>query len=69
MSTAVTIGLYITIPLLVIVLAAGVINLARTDPDQASRSNKLMRMRVIVQAVIIGLLVLLGIVMGSIKLF
>ena len=69
MGTAVTIGLYIAIPLLVLVLGAGIVNLARTDDGQASRSNKLMRMRVIVQAVVIGLLVLLGIVMGSIKMF
>lgn len=69
MTTAVAIGLYIAVPLLVLILGAGIVNLARTDEGQPSRSNKLMRMRVIVQAVVIGLLVLLGIVMGSIKLF
>ncbi|MEL6724451.1 MAG: HIG1 domain-containing protein [Pseudomonadota bacterium] len=51
------------------VLAMGLINLTRTDEGQRSRSNQLMRMRIIVQAVVIGILVLLGIVLGSINLF
>ena len=69
MASALTIGLYIAIGLLVVVLAMGLANLTRTDDGQRSRSNQLMRMRVIVQAVVIGILVLLGIVVGSIKLF
>ena len=69
MASALTIGLYIGIAVLTVVLIMGLVNLTRTDEGQASRSNQLMRMRVIVQAVVIGILVLLGIVLGSIKLF
>ena len=69
MSRALTLGLYIGSGGLVVVLAMGLINLTRTDDNQRSRSNQLMRMRVIVQAVVVGILVLLGIVVGSIKLF
>jgi hypothetical protein len=69
MASALTIGLYIGIAVLTIVLIMGLVNLTRTDDGQASRSNQLMRMRVIVQAVVIGILVLLGIVLGSIKVF
>ena len=69
MASALTIGLYIGIAALTIVLIMGLVNLTRTDEGQASRSNQLMRMRVIVQAVVIGILVLLGIVLGSIDVF
>ena len=69
MASALTIGLYIGIAVLTIVLIMGLVNLTRTDDGQASRSNQLMRMRVIVQAVVIGILVLLGIVLGSIDVF
>lgn len=69
MASALTIGLYIAIGILVVVLAMGLINLTRTDDGQRSRSNQLMRMRVIVQAVVVGILILLGIVVGSIQLF
>lgn len=69
MASALTIGLYIAIGLLVVVLIMGLVNLTRTDDGQRSRSNQLMRMRVMVQAVVIAILVLLGIVLGSIKLF
>ncbi len=69
MATALTIGLYVAIGLLVVVLIMGLVNLTRTDEGQPSRSNQLMRVRVMVQAVVIAILVLLGIVLGSIKLF
>lgn len=69
MASALTIGLYIGIAVLTIVLIMGLVNLTRTDDGQASRSNQLMRVRVMVQAAVIGILVLLGIVLGSIKLF
>lgn len=69
MATALTIGLYLAIAALVVVLAMGLINLTRTDDGQRSRSNQLMRIRVMVQAAIIGILVLLGIVVGSINVF
>lgn len=69
MATALTIGLYLAIAALVVALAMGLINLTRTDDGQRSRSNQLMRIRVMVQAAIIGILVLLGIVVGSINVF
>ena len=69
MATALTIGLYVAIGLLVVVLIMGLVNLTRTDDGQPSRSNQLMRVRVMVQAAVIAILVLLGIVLGSIKLF
>ncbi|MBO6688407.1 MAG: HIG1 domain-containing protein [Alphaproteobacteria bacterium] len=69
MASALTVGLYIAIGILVIILGWGLVNLTKTDDAQRSRSNQLMRMRVIAQAVVIGILVLLGIVVGSIKLF
>ena len=69
MANALTIGLYIAIGLLMVILIMGLVNLTRTDEGQRSRSNQLMRMRVMVQAVVIGILVLLGIVLGSINIF
>lgn len=67
MQTALTIGFYIALAGILVALGIGIANLARTDEHAASRSNKLMRMRVMFQAVAIGLLVLLGIVGGAIK--
>jgi len=69
MATALTFGLYVAIGLLVVVLIMGLVNLTRTDDGQPSRSNQLMRVRVMVQAAVIAILVLLGIVLGSINLF
>ncbi|MDP3740559.1 MAG: HIG1 domain-containing protein [Hyphomonadaceae bacterium] len=43
-----------------IVLTLGVVNLVRTDAQARSRSNKLMRLRVLVQFIAIIVLVLLG---------
>jgi len=43
-----------------IVLAIGVVNLVRTDAQARSRSNKLMRLRVLVQFIAIIALVILG---------
>lgn len=65
MASILTIGFYIALAVLVVILAFGLFNLTRTDPDQASRSNKLMRMRVVVQAIAIGILCLLGLVAGA----
>ena len=69
MATFLQYGLYIAMAALMVVLILGLINITRTDEGQASRSNQLMRARVIVQAVVVGILVLLGIVLGSIQLF
>ena len=68
MQTILMTGFYIALEALVIVLGLGIANLARTDDNQASRSNKLMRLRVLVQAIVIALLVGLGMVVGAIKI-
>ena len=68
MQSFLTIAFYIAIIALVGVLGLGIANLARTDAKQASRSNKLMRLRIFAQATVIVLLVLLGIVMGAIRI-
>ena len=67
MQMILSIGFYVAIAALVIVLGMGIANLARTDENQASRSNKLMRMRVMIQAVVIALLVAMGIYFGAIN--
>jgi len=64
MQTWLTWALYATIGVVFIVLALGVINLVRTDAQARSRSNKLMRLRVLVQFIAIIILVLLGVVSG-----
>ena len=60
MQTFLSIAFYVGIAALVIVLFLGIANLARTDANQASRSNKLMRLRIFVQAIVIAILVALG---------
>jgi heme/copper-type cytochrome/quinol oxidase subunit 2 len=67
MQSTLTIGFYILLAAIVVVLLVGIANLARRDEKQASRSNQLMRLRVILQAAAIAFLVLLGIVAGAIK--
>lgn len=67
MQTFLSIAFYIAIIALVAVLAAGLINLVRTDENQPSRSNKLMRMRVLMQFIVIAILVALAAVMGKIS--
>jgi Hypoxia induced protein conserved region len=68
MQTILMTGFYIALAALVIVLGLGIANIARTDDNQASRSNKLMRLRVLVQAIVIALLVGLGMAVGAIKI-
>jgi len=60
-------GVYAAIGAVFIVLAFGIVNLVRTDPKSASRSNKLMRLRVLVQFIAIILLVILGAVAGAFR--
>lgn len=67
MQQFLTIGFYAALAAVAIVLVIGVANLARRDDKQVSRSNKLMRLRVIFQAIAIAFLVLIGIVAGAIK--
>nr|WP_321360449.1 twin transmembrane helix small protein [uncultured Hyphomonas sp.] len=66
MQLFVTILLYGTLAALLVVLGLGIANLARTDENQPSRSNKLMRLRVFIQAIAIALLVLIGFMAGAI---
>ena len=68
MQLFLSIAFYVGIAALVIVLGLGIANLARTDENQASRSNKLMRMRVFVQAVVIAILVALGALAGAFEI-
>lgn len=67
MQSLLTTGFYIALAGIVVVLFLGLANLVRRDDRQVSRSNQLMRLRVILQAVAIGLLVLIGIVADAIK--
>lgn len=66
MQGPLTILLYVAAAALLIVLAMGIFNLARTDDKQASRSNQLMRWRIAIQAVCILILVALGFAAGVI---
>lgn len=60
-------GVYIAIGAVFIVLAFGVANLVRTDAQARSRSNKLMRLRVLVQFIAIILLCALGAAAGAFR--
>ena len=67
MDRLLTIGFYAALAGVAIVLVLGVANLVRRDAKAASRSNQLMRLRVIFQAIAIAFLVLIGIIAGAIK--
>jgi hypothetical protein len=60
-------GVYIAIGAVFVVLAFGVVNLVRTDGQAPSRSNRLMRLRVLIQFIAILLLVALGAVSGAFR--
>jgi len=60
-------GVYIAIGAVFLVLAFGVVNLVRTDGQARSRSNKLMRLRVLIQFIAILLLVALGAAAGAFR--
>lgn len=62
-----TYAFFAVVALLVAVLAAGIINLVRTDAKAQSRSNKLMRLRVLVQFIAILILCALGFVSGAFR--
>ena len=64
--TLLSILLYVALAALLVVLGIGIANLARTDENQPSRSNKLMRLRIYIQAAVIALLVGLGFATGAI---
>ena len=65
MTNLLTIGFYIVLAILVVVLVLGIANMARTDEKQASRSNKLMCLRVLVQGIAILMLVAIGFFAGA----
>ncbi len=67
MQEALQVALYLAFGLLLIILAMGIINIVRTDPKQKSRSNRLMQLRVLVQAIAVLILVVIGFVSGMIK--
>ncbi|HOZ27778.1 MAG TPA: twin transmembrane helix small protein [Hyphomonadaceae bacterium] len=60
-------GVYAAIGAVFIVLAFGIANLVRTDAKASSRSNKLMRLRVLVQFIAIILICVLGWVAGAFR--
>ena len=60
-----TYALYGTIGIVFIILAFGIFNLVRTDDQAQSRSNKLMRLRVLMQFIAIILLVAIGYLSGA----
>ncbi|KCZ83814.1 MULTISPECIES: twin transmembrane helix small protein [Hyphomonas] len=66
MQLLITILFYGALAALLVVLGLGIANLARTDENQPSRSNKLMRLRVFIQAIVIALLVIIGFMAGAI---
>lgn len=68
MQQALQIGFYLALAGVFVILVLGVVNLARTDDNRVSRSNKLMRLRVLLQFIAVMMLVGLGFVMGVIKL-
>ena len=65
MANILTIGFYIALAAVLVVLVLGIVNLTRTDEDQPSRSNKLMRLRVLFQAIAIALLCAIGFAVGA----
>lgn len=68
MEQALEIGFYLALAGVFVILVMGVVNLARTDDNRVSRSNHLMRLRVLLQFIAIMLMVGLGFVTGMIKL-
>ncbi len=65
MQQALQILFYVSLAGVFFILMLGIVNLARTDPEQASRSNKLMRLRVIAQTVVVVIILILAWVMGA----
>lgn len=67
METWLVYGVYVAIGAVFVVLAFGVVNLVRTDGQARSRSNKLMRLRVLVQFIAIIMLCALGFAAGAFR--
>ena len=68
MQTVLTYAFYAAMAGVFIILVLGLVNLVRADAGQASRSNKLMRMRVLVQFIAVMLLVAIGFMTGAINI-
>ncbi|MFC7292056.1 twin transmembrane helix small protein [Hirschia litorea] len=66
MNTPLSILLYIAMAAVFIILVFGLVNLFSKSDKQPSRSNKLMRLRVLVQFIAIILLVAIGFSSGVI---
>ncbi len=66
MQNLLTLLFYAALAGVFVILVLGLVNLVRNDANRASRSNQLMRMRVIVQFVAVMLLVAIGLVTGAI---
>lgn len=67
MQTWLVYALYAAIAAVFVVLALGVFNLVRTDDKARSRSNKLMRLRVLVQFIAVIILVGIGALAGAFR--
>ncbi|OYX50089.1 MAG: hypothetical protein B7Y90_05250 [Alphaproteobacteria bacterium 32-64-14] len=67
METWLVYGVYVAIGAVFVVLAFGIVNLVRTDGQARSRSNKLMRLRVLVQFIAIIMLCALGFAAGAFR--
>ncbi|MEM0984605.1 MAG: HIG1 domain-containing protein [Pseudomonadota bacterium] len=68
MEAFLTYGFYAAMAGVFIILALGLINLVRGDAQRASRSNQLMRMRVVVQFIAVLMLLGLGLITGAINI-
>ncbi len=67
MQGPLSIAFFVAVAGVFAILAFGIWNLVRKDEGQASRSNKLMRLRIIVQFIAILLIVMLGWISGAFK--
>ena len=59
------IAFYVAMAGVLIILILGLVNLVRADENQASRSNQLMRLRVLVQFIAVMILVIIGWLSGA----
>jgi len=67
MQSALSIAFYAAMAGVLIILVLGLVNLVRADENQASRSNQLMRLRVLVQFIAVMILVAIGFFSGAIN--
>ncbi|MEL6245563.1 MAG: twin transmembrane helix small protein [Pseudomonadota bacterium] len=67
MQTALTYGFYIALAATFVVLVLGIVNIVRQDDRQASRSNQLMRMRVLFQFIAVLFLIGIGFAAGALN--